>query len=89
MKEEKTRQEYIAQFYKDILRDIGGEKTIDNLITNLEKITGLKVTDSQRQYIENYVSVSAMKWANVMQVANEGMRDPEILKKIKKKVEKG
>lgn len=88
-KENKTKQEHIAQFYKDILRDVGGEHVIDKLIEAMENSTGLKITEPQRQYLENYMNSSAMKWARVMQALSEGMQDPNIMRDYKRKVEKG
>lgn len=89
MSEKKNNQEQVSKFYKDILQNIGGEQMIAKLIEALEKSTGLKVTEPQRQYLENYASSTAMKWARVMQAVNEGAQDPNVMRELKKKIEKG
>lgn len=92
MKDKDIKQEQINQFYKNILRDVGGvgvEKTLNELILALEKSTGLKVSETQRQYLENYASSTAMKWANVLQNVSEGLQDPKIMREYQKKAKKG
>lgn len=72
--------------YQKVMTTMTEQSIVEGLFESLEKMTGMKATEQQREYVNNLVRQHAMKWTGVMTKVEEATEDPEILAKCKQKM---
>jgi len=72
--------------YQKVMTTMTEQSIVEGLFESLEKMTGMKATEQQREYVNNLVRQHAMKWTGVMTKVEEATEDPEIVAKCKQKM---
>ena len=72
--------------YQKVMTTMTEQSIVEGLFESLEKMTGMKATEQQKEYVNNLVRQHAMKWTGVMTKVEEATEDPEIVAKCKQKM---